>query len=46
MCIRDSFSPDDDGELEATFTHKDGVEMEFELEYMVFEDHVMVWVVG
>ena len=40
------FSPDDDGELEATFTHKDGVEMEFELEYMVFEDHVMVWVVG
>ena len=25
---------------------QDGVEMEFELEYMVFDNHVMVWVVG
>lgn len=40
------FRPHDEGTLEATFTHKDGTEMEFELEYMVFENHVMVWVVG
>lgn len=40
------FRPHDEGDLEATFTHKDGSEMEFELEYMVFENHVMVWVVG
>lgn len=42
----DKFRPHDEGSLDATFTHKDGTEMEFELEYMVFENHVMVWVVG
>ena len=42
----DRFRPHDEGTLDATFTHKDGVEIEFELEYMVFENHVMVWVVG
>ncbi|MBP5210757.1 MAG: 4'-phosphopantetheinyl transferase superfamily protein [Bacteroidales bacterium] len=40
------FRPHDEGTLEATYTHKDGTEMEFELEYLVFENHVMVWVVG
>lgn len=40
------FNPHDEGDLEATFTHKDGTEIEFELEYMVFANHVMVWVVG
>ncbi|MDD2594324.1 MAG: 4'-phosphopantetheinyl transferase superfamily protein [Bacteroidales bacterium] len=40
------FNPHDEGELDATFTHKDGTEHEFELEYMVFDNHVMVWVVG
>lgn len=40
------FNPHEDGELEATFIHKDGTEMEFELSYEVFEGHVMVWVVG
>lgn len=40
------FNPRDEGEIEATFTHKDGTEMEFELSYEVFENHVMVWVVG
>ncbi len=39
------FNPHDDGELEATFTHKDGTEVEFELEYMIFDNHAMVWVV-
>ena len=34
------------GELEATFTHKDGHEEEFELGYVFFDRHVMVWVVG
>ena len=40
------FTPRDEGEIEATFYHKDGTEMEFELSYEVFENHVMVWVVG
>ena len=40
------FNPRDEGEIEATFTHKDGTELEFELSYEVFENHVMVWVVG
>lgn len=39
------FTPKESGELEATFTHKDGDVDEFELEYMVFENHVMVWVI-
>ena len=40
----DRFNPHDDGELDATFIHKDGTEMEFELGYEVFDGHVMVWV--
>jgi phosphopantetheine--protein transferase-like protein len=40
------FSPRDEGELEATFTQKDGEELEFELQYEVFEGHVMAWLVG
>ena len=40
------FRPRGEGELEATFIHKDGYEEEFELEYMTFDRHVMVWVVG
>jgi len=40
------FKAHDEGRLEATFYHKDGTEDEFELEYMVFENHVMVWIVG
>ena len=39
------FNPHDEGEIEATFIHKDGTEVEFEMEYMVFDNHVMVWVV-
>ena len=38
------FTPHEEGELEATFYHKDGSEVEFELEYMVFDNHAMVWV--
>ena len=34
-----------EGELEATFTSKDDEE-EFDLEYMTFDRHVLVWVVG
>ena len=34
-----------EGELEATFTGKDDEEEEFELEYMTFDRHVLVWVV-
>ena len=35
-----------EGELEATFIHKDEHEEEFELEYMIFDRHVLVWLVG
>ena len=40
------FHPRGEGELEATFIHKDGYEEDFELEYMTFDRHVLVWVVG
>ena len=40
------FTPRDEGKIEATFTYRDGTELEFELSYEVFENHVMVWVVG
>ena len=40
------FRPRGEGELEATFIDKDGEEQEFELEYITFERHVLVWVVG
>ena len=33
-----------EGELEATFIHKDGYEEELELGYMEFDRHVLVWV--
>ena len=35
-----------EGELEATFTDKDGYEEELSLEYITFDRHVLVWVVG
>lgn len=40
------FTPKDEGQIEALFIQKDGQEMEFELNYEVFEDHVMAWLVG
>jgi len=40
------FHPKADGELEATFIDKDGYEEEMDLEYLTFEGHVLVWVVG
>ena len=42
----EDFRPRGEGELEATFIHKDGYEEEFELQYMTFERHVLVWVTG
>ena len=42
----DDFRPRGEGELEATFTHKDGYEEDLELKYMTFDRHVLVWVTG
>ena len=42
----DSFHPKGEGELEATFTQKDGFEEELTLQYMTFDRHVLVWVIG
>ena len=42
----DRFRPKQDGELEATFEDEDGAEEEYELQYMEFDRHVLVWVVG
>lgn len=42
----EKFNPKGEGELEATFIHKDGHEEEFDLEYMIFDRHVLVWLVG
>lgn len=40
------FNPKDSGEITAIFTDKDGDEQEFDLEYEVFQDHIMAWIVG
>ena len=40
----DHFRPKGEGELEATFIHKDGYEEELDLEYITFDRHVLVWV--
>ncbi|MBQ9309736.1 MAG: 4'-phosphopantetheinyl transferase superfamily protein [Bacteroidales bacterium] len=40
----DSFRPKGEGELEATFIHKDGYEEDFDLEYITFDRHVLVWI--
>lgn len=42
----ESFNVRKEGELEATFIHKDGYEEEFDLEYITFDRHVLVWLVG
>ena len=42
----EKFHPKGEGELEATFIHKDGHEEEFELEYITFDRHVLVWLVS
>lgn len=42
----EKFRPKKDGELEATFEDEDGREEEFDLEYEIFDNHVLVWVVG
>ena len=40
------FRPHGEGELEATFINKRVYEEEFDLEYITFDRHVLVWVVG
>ena len=42
----EKFNLKKEGELEATFIHKDEYEEEFDLEYMMFDSHVLVWLVG
>ena len=42
----EKFRPKGKGELEATFIHKNGHEEEFNLGYVIFDRHVLVWVVG
>ena len=42
----DSFHPKGEGELEAVFTEKDGFEVEVSLQYITFDRHVLVWIVG
>ena len=40
----EKFNLRDEGELDATFIHKDGHEEEFELGYITFDRHVLVWI--
>ena len=40
----EKFNLRDEGELEATFIHKDEHEEEFELGYMTFDRHVLGWI--
>lgn len=39
----ESFRARGEGELEATFIQKDGYEEKFDLEYITFDRHVLVW---
>ncbi|MBQ7269893.1 MAG: 4'-phosphopantetheinyl transferase superfamily protein [Bacteroidales bacterium] len=39
----ESFRVRGEGEIEATFTHKDGYEEDLELQYITFDRHVLVW---
>ena len=40
------FSPRESGEIDAVFLTRDGQEMEFEVNYEVFNDHILAWLVG
>lgn len=40
----EDFNLRNEGELEATFIHKDGHEEDFDLGYMTFDRHVLVWI--
>lgn len=40
----EDFHPRGEGELDATFIHKDGYKEEYELSYITFDRHVLVWV--
>lgn len=40
------FNPKEKGEVDALFHHKDDYDLEFELEYITFDGHVLVWCVG
>ena len=40
----EKFRNNEEGELEATFIHKDGYEEEYKLEYITFVRHLLVWV--
>lgn len=39
----EKFTPKGEGELDATFLHKDGHEEDFELNYITFDRHLLVW---
>lgn len=41
----EKFTPHEEGELEAVFIHDDGDEDSFELNYEIFDNHLMVWLV-
>ncbi len=42
----EKFNPKEEGDIDATFIAKSGEEEEFELEYEIFENHALVWLVG
>jgi len=40
------FTPRESGEIDAVFLTRDGQELEFEVNYEVFNDHILAWLVG
>lgn len=40
------FTPRDEGRVDVEFIHKDGDQDEFEVNYEVFENHILAWIVG
>lgn len=40
------FTPRESGEIDAVFITRDGQEMEFEVNYETFDNHILAWLVG
>lgn len=42
----EKFIPKEEGSLSAIFTYRDSTQEEFDMEYEIFDNHVLVWLVG
>jgi phosphopantetheine--protein transferase-like protein len=45
ICLK-RFTPRDEGRVDVEFIHKDGYIEEFEVNYEIFDNHILAWIVG